>query len=441
MKNARKLLDKAGLPLYLLAIFFVLIKNTVLLPIMSKIWEMTLRTTPYGFISNANLGETILKSPWIILIGICLLGVFVFFSVWQVAAVILDVAYNCEKKKIRVRDVLRLSFMNLMKIIRPKNGMILIYIIILIPFSDVFQASEYIGRFVVPEYIQDYINAHTILFAMYSILFIVAGHFVLRWIYLLPAFFLKGFDYKKASKESFEFTKKCTLKNGIKLAIYGFMESIRLAVVPNIIIILVCLVTYLFVREQPYAFQLADFPKARIPSLEEVIATYSNTTPILIEIKGYKNDENLPAKIVALLEEYDCAATSMIHSGDYAALRAVKLCNPNIKCGLIQAIITGNCYDLPYMDFLSVEHSFVTSKMIDQLHIRDKELYVWTVNYKESVTQLKFLDIDGYITDYPDDIAETLKCTNTLFEGIFNTIKGGVYDSMEAKKQYEEGTY
>ena len=82
--------------------------------------------------------------------------------------------------------------------------------------------------------------------------------------------------------------------------------------------------------------------------------------------------------IVALMEKYNCTETSMIHSGDYVALKAVKLCNPDIECGLIQAIVTGNCYDLPYADFLSVEHSFVTEKMIDQLHFRGKKIYVWT---------------------------------------------------------------
>lgn len=81
MKEARKLLNKVGLPLFCLVIAFSIVEDYVVLPVMSFIWKYTLKSTPDGFISNANLGRTLIRSPWVVLIGVVILGGFLLFTV------------------------------------------------------------------------------------------------------------------------------------------------------------------------------------------------------------------------------------------------------------------------------------------------------------------------------------------------------------------------
>lgn len=623
MKESWKLLNKAGARLYGIVIVFSIVKELVLIPLLGLIWKLTLMTTPDGFISNANIGRTLLKSPWVIIIGVVLLGIFLLFSMWQISATMLGIGYAYEGKSPRIINLLQISVREVVNATKLKNAPLLLYTAIILPMTNIFQASEMIGAFVVPEYIMDFIEAKLWLHALYFIVIVVATYFALRLFFVLPAFFLKEKDYKKASAESFELTKKGTLKNGVKLIIYGLVESVRLAIIPLILMITACSVAYICVSDKAYAsdlfssyvlevtpeivntffgvlvylssmcyvvnayynrcaannteatinlpelsresrynisgrvtqvglslvgtviiaggylllislvgadpeiadsliyepvviahkgyssiapentmdaFELADktqnanlieldvwsskdgipvvihnetinaatgqsgkiydytyeqlqsihapyamnpqdFPDARIPSLEEVLAAYANTTPIIIEIKGYKQDEQLPAKIVALMEKYNCTDTSMIHSGNYQALKAAKMCNPAIQCGLIQAIVTGDCYNLPYADFFSVEHSFVNDNMIDQLHRNGKKIFVWTVNYDESVSALRAYKVDGFITDYPDKIAEEISKKIDPFEEMANTIAAEDLDSNEAISQFEEGDY
>lgn len=623
MKESRQLLRNAGFPLYRLIIAFALIRDYIMFPIMSFIWANTLKTTPDGFISNANIGITLLKSPWIILIGLILIGIFLLFSMWQVSATIFGVAYAYEGKRVRVRDLLRISFNDTLHGVKPKNWMLILYTAIILPLTNVFQACEMIGAFVVPEYIQDFIYSKLSLSILYLFVVIIATYFAFRWFYVLPAFFLKSHDFKKSSEESFSYTKKGGLKTWIRLIIYGLIESVRLVAVPFVIMLCLLTIAYIMVEGKAYAsdlfsfmaidfgaeainalcgvmvylsgmcfvvneyysqikhfncendihlpeltveiekrtsgrkiliissligsliiagsylilvfgaqfdsslllnlmpnpeviahkgyssmapentmdaFELADktknadlieldvwsskdgipvvihnetikaatglegkiydytyeelqqipapytygvdsFPDARIPSLEEVLSNYSTSTPILIEIKGYKQDRELPAKIVALMEKYHCTESSKIHSGDYGALKAVKECNSQIECGLIQAIVTGNCYDLPYADFLSVEHSFVTNNMLNQLHKRGKKLYVWTVNYESSVNPLVSMDVDGIITDYPDDIAVAVKSEISLFDSLTNSVLEDEKDPERAIEEFEAGNY
>lgn len=152
----------------------------------------------------------------------------------------------------------------------------------------------------------------------------------------------------------------------------------------------------------PYGFSEEAFPGVTVPSLEQVLETYAGKTDFIIEIKASPLAPELPEKIVALMEKYGITKTSMIHSGDYESLKAVKARNPDIACGFIIAISTGGYADLPFADFFSVEHTCISEDMIDQIHNRGKKVFVWTVNEAESIKQVRFMDADVLITDYPE---------------------------------------
>lgn len=191
--------------------------------------------------------------------------------------------------------------------------------------------------------------------------------------------------------------------------------------------------------QAPYNSDPAEFRGAYIPTLEEVLATYADTTPILIEIKGYDQDSELSAKIVGLMDKYNCTNTCMIHSQNYQALRAVKKIDDSIQCGLIMAFVAGNCYDLPYVDFFSVEHTFLTQGMVNQLHLRGKRIYVWTVNNTDTASDLRTMAVDGIITDYPDDMASREFNINDTIDSLVDSNVPDVDGMSESK--YQSGDF
>lgn len=189
-------------------------------------------------------------------------------------------------------------------------------------------------------------------------------------------------------------------KDGVPVVIHD--ASIKAATGENI---LVYDLTYdeLQKYSAKYGFVGSEFDNNRIPSLDEVLAEYSGKKNFIIEIKADKRTPQLPEKIVRLMEKYDITKTSMIHSGSYESLKAVKEINPNIKCGFIVAVSMGGYEDLPYADFFSVEHTYLSSNVINKIHQRDKEVFVWTVNDESSFKSVRNMGVDAVITDYPDD--------------------------------------
>lgn len=617
-KQARILFKKAGWSLFFFSLVFTLVEQFSLSFFAGNIWKFTMLSTPNGFISNANIVDALIHSPWVVFVLVLIVIIYAAVYMWHVTAVIIGIAYIYEDKRITVIDLLKQSFFKTLNSFKPHNWLILLYSLLIVPFANIYQVSKAINAYVIPEYIQDFIYSKVSLSILSLIVTIFAIYIALKWFFVLPSFILKHDNFKDALEESKELTKKGMLKNGFKMTFYNIVENIRLAAVPFILLVITLAILYVTTYDKVYAFDLITilgvndgfdmmgslvglfvylstmcflfvmyirrlkeegkdsdivlpeiqkqgkahesifgieliftgliillvviqclgsiyvaqkkdefiftvfgrtdivahkgyssrapentmmafdlahksdhvdyieldvwnskdgipvvihnesiydatgingniydyayeelcnisapyswdkekFKNARIPSLEEVLESYSSTTPFLIEIKGYQQDETLVKKIVDLMEKYGCLESSMIHSGDYSALKAVKEINPDIRCGLIQAIVTGDCYDLPYVDFMSVEHTFVNNEMVRQLHLRGKKIYVWTVNYESSAQALKFMGVDGIITDMPDEISEYVAARNNLFETAIKRVAERNFNSDFAQGNY-----
>ena len=87
----------------------------------------------------------------------------------------------------------------------------------------------------------------------------------------------------------------------------------------------------------------------------------------------------------------------------------VKKLDPGIVTGYILALGAGSYYDLPAADFFSVEATFITSGMVQQIHKRDKTISAWTVNREEDASRMLSLGVDDIITDQPEMVQQLLQ--------------------------------
>lgn len=160
--------------------------------------------------------------------------------------------------------------------------------------------------------------------------------------------------------------------------------------------------TYDEVRElDAGSFMGAEFAGTKIPTLQEVLDQCKGRIRLNIEIKSSSQTPDLAEKTARLIVENgwvnDCVVTSL----DYNSLVQVKQTAPEIKCGYILAVGVGNYYDLPAADFFSVESTFITSGMVQQLHQRGKTVSAWTIDREEDARKMKDLGVDDIITGDP----------------------------------------
>ena len=115
------------------------------------------------------------------------------------------------------------------------------------------------------------------------------------------------------------------------------------------------------------------------------------------------------AEPVRLLRAYGFEGHCVITSQSYETLHKVKELAPDIPTGYILALGVGNYYDLPDADFFSVEHTFITSGMVNQIHLRGKTISAWTIAQEDDARHMMELGADDLITDKPDLVHELLR--------------------------------
>ena len=150
------------------------------------------------------------------------------------------------------------------------------------------------------------------------------------------------------------------------------------------------------------------FAGTQIPSLEEVLQLCQGKIDLNVEIKPSAATPTLEAETVRLLRKYGFEGHCVITSQSYETLHKVKELAPDIPTGYILALGVGNYYDLPDADFFSVETTFITSGMVNQIHLRGKTVSAWTIDREEDAKHMMELGADDLITDKPDMVNELL---------------------------------
>ena len=151
-----------------------------------------------------------------------------------------------------------------------------------------------------------------------------------------------------------------------------------------------------------------QFTGTYIPTLEEVLALCKGKAELNIEIKPSTFTPTLESETVRLIHAYDYGADCVVTSQSYETLCKVKELDPDITTGYILALGVGTYYDLPAADFFSVESTFITAGMVQQIHLRGKTISAWTVNRQQDAEKLLQLGVDDLITDKPEIIAPLL---------------------------------
>ena len=152
----------------------------------------------------------------------------------------------------------------------------------------------------------------------------------------------------------------------------------------------------------------ARFAGTKIPTFEEVLQLCQGKIDLNVEIKPNSSTPTLEAETVRLLQEYGFEGHCVITSQNYETLHKVKELAPDIPTGYILALGVGNYYDLPDADFFSVESTFITSGMVNQIHLRGKTVSAWTIDREADARHMMELGVDDLITDAPDMVHQLL---------------------------------
>lgn len=139
--------------------------------------------------------------------------------------------------------------------------------------------------------------------------------------------------------------------------------------------------------------------KGHIMLLKDLLEIINKDVVLNIELKpDGKNDEELATLVESIIENYP---RHIVCSFSQESLKKIKEINIDRKTGLIMAIALGDYVKIPYIDFYSIEESFITDSIVDKIHNKGKKVFAWTVNDTDNILNFLVYNVDGIITDYP----------------------------------------
>lgn len=141
---------------------------------------------------------------------------------------------------------------------------------------------------------------------------------------------------------------------------------------------------------------------SEVPTLQEVFDLVARKARINIEIKE-KEATKPTIKLIKKNPESD----PLISSFDLSVLKEAKELNPSIKTSFIIKKIPSNLEEiLSQNSFYSLALSFKIANqgIVDFIHQKGIKVFVWTVNDKRKIEELKQMKVDGIISDFPERV-------------------------------------
>ncbi len=155
----------------------------------------------------------------------------------------------------------------------------------------------------------------------------------------------------------------------------------------------------------------------KIPLLSEVAALAKEKGMKLnIELKPTGHETDFEQSVVDIIRQSGIADACVITSQVYQVLERVKAYDSSVTTVYVMSLAYGDLNQLTAADHFSVEATNVTKSLISTVHNAGKQLYVWTVNTKDSIMKLLDLNVDNIITD---DTALAKQC---VYESRFSNL-------------------
>jgi glycerophosphoryl diester phosphodiesterase len=152
-----------------------------------------------------------------------------------------------------------------------------------------------------------------------------------------------------------------------------------------------------------------EFAGERMPTLREFLDVAQDRIRLNIELKPHSRADalELTRRVISELRETQMLPRCRLCSQSYESLQLARELEPGLEVGFIAATSIGDLTRLD-VNFLMVESSLATRRLVDRATPRGIAIHAWTVKDMELVAPLLDNGVDNIITDDPAGIRARL---------------------------------
>ncbi|MPQ45275.1 glycerophosphoryl diester phosphodiesterase membrane domain-containing protein, partial [Clostridium tarantellae] len=182
-----------------------------IVPFINLLINLAIKKEGLAYLFSQNLIKLITNPISIILIltAVILLVFYIFF---EITAVVICIEEGRKDNKINFFKLILLSFKKALLVLNPKNILLFIMILIIIPLTNLNFTSGLLMKLKIPEYVLHYINSNKLLNIIYISVFLLIYILMNRWIFSIYQVILETTSFNLAIRKSLKATKKKLIK-------------------------------------------------------------------------------------------------------------------------------------------------------------------------------------------------------------------------------------
>ena len=212
-------------PLMIFELLYGFCGSVVIFPAVGFLLRKSLSAAGLFYITGDNIrqlaGHPVLWAVWLFL-----LLVLAFYTLVEFTTLSVCFHESLAKRKVQALPLMRSGFVRALSIFKPKNFLMILLLIVIIPFMNLLVTSNFIGGISIPGFIQDYIAASGPLSAVFSLLLILLSIVLIRWLFVFNVFAGGNRSFREAHRESARLMKGRFFRTLLHFAIWNLFIAV-----------------------------------------------------------------------------------------------------------------------------------------------------------------------------------------------------------------------
>ena len=194
--------------LLLFEFLYRVIGSLLIYPIVSSLIQDSLASAKLAYLDLSSISIW-LSSPYtlpILLFCFLLLGSYILY---EMSVLSYYFHWSLKRESFTLITLIKIAFHKIWKVIKPRNWLMLVIIMVLFPLTSLSLTPASLIRFRIPEYIIDFFQEQGFLmYTLYILIILILNLLVFHMLYVVPSFLLNDMNLKQAWQNSRKLLKK-----------------------------------------------------------------------------------------------------------------------------------------------------------------------------------------------------------------------------------------
>lgn len=200
-KEVWSLLMVNGLTLLVFEVLYKFLGVTVCKPLLHAAARLLLRANGYAFITDSNIHE-LMKNPLLWLYLFVVLVLISLYMLFDICCIVICYHASYRKQRLPLLAMMKRGILAAKNIIYPKNYRMMLYLLLIMPMSQVVTVTGVLGGFSMPRFVMQFIEERNWLYLIFILASIYVEIVCIQWIFCFHHFTLTGDRFKRATRKS-----------------------------------------------------------------------------------------------------------------------------------------------------------------------------------------------------------------------------------------------